>query len=253
MYQNRDLKGKNVVITGGTGSIGSAIGLALIAQGANLCIFSRTPVLSPELLSAGESGGVTLTTYVGDLTCDEEILAFSDYVVEGMNSIDILIHSAGTYYAGSIEGTPVDVLDNLYNVNCRAPYLLTHLLLPPLKRSAGQVVFINSSVRGKANLSQYAASKYSLKALADSLRQEVNADGMRVLSIFAGRTASPMQESVHALEKLLYDPQQLIQPEDIAEIVVNALELPFTAETTDIHIRPHRKKFAGQRAATDGQ
>jgi NADP-dependent 3-hydroxy acid dehydrogenase YdfG len=74
--------------------------------------------------------------------------------------------------------------------------------------------------------------------VADSLRDEVNPDGVRVLSIFAGRTATPMQETVHHLENKAYDSRLLLQPEDIASVVINALALPRTAEVTDIHIRP---------------
>ena len=91
------------------------------------------------------------------------------------------------------------------------------------------------------NLSQYASSKFALHALADCLRQEVNGDGIRVLSIFPGRTASKMQEEVHLMEQRAYDPESLIQARDIAEIVVKSLELPATAEVTDIHIRPFKK------------
>ena len=139
--------------------------------------------------------------------------------------------------------TQIDELDRLYRTNLRAPYLLTQMLLPRLKQSKGQIVFMNSSagVRGAEKLSQYASSKFALRALADCLRQEVNSDGIRVLSVFPGRTASKMQEGVHLLERRAYDPESLIQPKDIAEIIVNSLELPSTAEVTDIHIRPFKK------------
>jgi len=93
-------------------------------------------------------------------------------------------------------------------------------------------------VHARANVGQYAATKHALKAVADSLRDEVNPDGVRVLSIFAVRTASAMQETIHRLENKVYDSQLFLQPEDIASVVVNALTLPRTAEVTDIYIRP---------------
>jgi NADP-dependent 3-hydroxy acid dehydrogenase YdfG len=74
--------------------------------------------------------------------------------------------------------------------------------------------------------------------LADSLRSEVNPRGVRVLSVFPGRTASPMQAAVHADEGRSYQPERLLQPADVAASVVHALALPRTAEVTDIHIRP---------------
>jgi short-subunit dehydrogenase len=142
-----------------------------------------------------------------------------------------------------VETAPVEVLDGQYRVNVRAPYLITQALLPKLKASRGQIVFINSTagLTARAQVSQYAASKHALKALADSLRDEVNADGVSVLSVYPGRTASPMQAAVHQLEGRAYHPEKLMQAEDVAEIILSALALPRTAEVTDIQVRPSWK------------
>jgi NADP-dependent 3-hydroxy acid dehydrogenase YdfG len=104
-------------------------------------------------------------------------------------------------------------------------------------------VFINSSVglNARAKVSQYAATKHALKAIADSLREEVNAAGVRVISIYPGRTASPMQAMIYQLEERVYQPEQLIQPEEIATVITTVLGLPKGAEVTDINIRPAKK------------
>jgi NADP-dependent 3-hydroxy acid dehydrogenase YdfG len=109
-----------------------------------------------------------------------------------------------------------------------------------LKLQRGQVVFINSSsaLTAKPSSAQYDATKHALKAVADSLRGEVNQLGIRVLSVYLGRTATEMQERIHILEGRPYRPDLLLQPEDVASVVINALSLPDTAEVTDIHIRP---------------
>jgi short-subunit dehydrogenase len=237
------LTGKNAVITGGTGGIGGAIAVELIGKGVNVCVLSRNDVDLSAYLPAGHSGKVLVWTYRGDLASDTDLAGFSEFIGERVPTVDILVHSAGAYCAGTVEETPVDELDRLYRINVRAPYLLTQSLLPKLRQSKGQIVFINSSagVKGAARLSQYASSKFALHALADSLRQEVNGDEVRVLSVFPGRTASQMQEAVHRLEQRAFEPENLIQPQDIAEIVVKSLGLPATAEVTDIHVRPFRK------------
>jgi NADP-dependent 3-hydroxy acid dehydrogenase YdfG len=90
-------------------------------------------------------------------------------------------------------------------------------------------------------VAQYAATKHALRAFTNSLRQEVNADSVRVLSVFLGRTATPMQQAIHAQEGKPYHSERLIQPEDVAAVVVNALSLPRTAEVTEIHMRPFLK------------
>jgi NADP-dependent 3-hydroxy acid dehydrogenase YdfG len=104
----------------------------------------------------------------------------------------------------------------------------------------GQVVFINSSgaLNAKPASVQYDATKHALKAIADGLRGEVNAAGVRVLSVYLGRTATDMQARIHQAEGKTYCPELLLQPESVASVIVNALGLARTAEVTDIHIRP---------------
>jgi NADP-dependent 3-hydroxy acid dehydrogenase YdfG len=112
-------------------------------------------------------------------------------------------------------------------------------LLPLLIEAKGQVVFVNSSqaLRATAGLGQYAATKHAMKAVADSLRDEVNADGVRVVSLFLGRTASERQRAIFAAEERPYPPERLIQPADIAALVLFLLTLPRTSEVTDIVMR----------------
>ena len=138
-----------------------------------------------------------------------------------------------------------DPLDLHYKVNLRAPYLLTQGLLPQVKAQQGQIVFVNSTaaLRAGANASQYASTKHALKAVADSLREEVNAAGVRVLSLFLGRTASPMQAGVYEMERRKYSPELLMQPEDVAAVVINTLMLPRTAEVTEVSMRPCVKSY----------
>jgi NADP-dependent 3-hydroxy acid dehydrogenase YdfG len=76
------------------------------------------------------------------------------------------------------------------------------------------------------------------------LREEVNDDGVRVLSAFAGRTASPMQAAIHRAEGEAYHPERRL-PEDAAAAIPGALALPRTAEITEIRIRPERKPLPG--------
>ena len=90
----------------------------------------------------------------------------------------------------------------------------------------------------KPSTAQYDATKHALKAIADALRGEVNPHGVRVLIVYLGRTATEMQAQIHRMENKPYQPELLLQPEDVASVIMNALSLPRTAEVTDIHIRP---------------
>ncbi|PYT95834.1 MAG: hypothetical protein DMG36_01615 [Acidobacteria bacterium] len=87
------------------------------------------------------------------------------------------------------------------------------------------------------------ATQNAFRSTADSLRDEVNADGIRVVSIFPGRTATPRMEKLFAKEGRAPKPELLRQPEDVAEMVTHSLRLPRTAEVTDINIRPMQKSY----------
>jgi NADP-dependent 3-hydroxy acid dehydrogenase YdfG len=123
--------------------------------------------------------------------------------------------------------------------------MLTQMLLPYLKKPRGQIVFINSSagLATRPNTGYFSATQHAFKALADSLREEVNADSVRVLSVYPGRTATPRIQSLHVKEGHPYQPELLLQPEDIASVVLNAITLPWTAEVMDISLRPMRKSY----------
>ena len=237
------LHGHIAVVTGAGSGVGQAIALALAAQGVTLCLVGRTPATLEATASDATHAKVTARCYPTDLTHDDAVQALAEQLHREWDAIDILVHSAGVYAMGKLETVPATELDHQYRTNVRGPYLLTQTLLPLLRRRQGQVVFINSSVglTARGQVGSYAATKHALKALADSFREEVNAEGLRVLSVYLGRTASPMQAMIHAMEGKAYHPEYLLQPSDVAAVVLNALCLPRTAEVTDVNIRPMRK------------
>ncbi len=231
------------VITGASSGVGRAIALGLAAEGATVCLIARTAERLEAVAEAARTGGALAQCYPADLAQDEHTRELCWCLQRDFRHIDILVHSAGVISLDPIEHAPVEELDRQYRINVRAAFVLTQQLLPAMRPCRGQLVFINSSAgeNAKAHVGQYAATKHALKAIADSLRDEVNAAQLRVLSVFLGRTASPMQAAVHQLEEKAYQPDRLVQPEDVATMVVSALRIPWTAEVTDIKIRPFQR------------
>ena len=241
------LHGHIAVVTGAGSGVGQAIALALAAQGVTLCLVGRTPATLEATASDATHAKVTARCYPTDLTHDDAVQALAEQLHREWDAIDILVHSAGVSTVGKLETAPVTDLDQQYRTNVRAPYLLTQRLLPLLRRRQGQVVFINSLVvlTAGGQAGPYAATKHALTGLANSFREEVNAEGLRVLSVYIGSTASPMQAMLHVMKGRAYHPEYLLQPSDVAEVVLNALCLPRTAEVTDINIRSMRKPPQG--------
>jgi NADP-dependent 3-hydroxy acid dehydrogenase YdfG len=239
-------KGQVAVVTGASSGIGKAISLSLAEQGATVCLVARR---LKELERVGQSSRETppeLIPYQADLTHNEDLDRLIARLRRDFDHIDILVHSAGVYARGFLAYAPITDLETQFRTNVMAPYKVTQALLPMLPPQHGQIVFVNSSagIEAPENLSQYAASKHALKAIADSLRKEVNQDGIRVLSVFLGRTATPLQAAVHALENKIYRPEDLMQAEDVAAVIINALGLPRTAEITEIRMRSLKRPTA---------
>jgi NADP-dependent 3-hydroxy acid dehydrogenase YdfG len=154
----------------------------------------------------------------------------------------VLVHSAGLFLRGPIAETAVSDWEAVNAVNLRAPMRLTAACLGALRAASGHVVFVNSTagLRAGAATGAYAASKHGLRAAADALREEVSPHGIRVLSVFPGRTDTKMQAAVLQAEGRSAQKSRLLQPSDVASIIVAALLLPPRAEVTELTIRPSR-------------
>ena len=237
------LTGRLAVVTGASSGVGRAIALALARQGAEICVLGRNSETLAEIVAATQQFSPA-TAFSVDLTKEEQFETLLRHIEGKAGSLDILVHSAGVIQQDPMERARIEDLDSQYATNVRAPYLLSQRLLPALAKAKGQIVFINSSVGiavRRSEVGQYAATKHALRAIADSLREEVNPKGVRVLTLYLGRTATPMQEALFQQEGREYRPETLLQPEDIASVVVHTLMLPRTAEVTEISIRPMTK------------
>jgi NADP-dependent 3-hydroxy acid dehydrogenase YdfG len=240
------LTGRIAVVTGASSAIGQAIALRLVAEGATVNAVGRDKVRFDQLLAsaiaAGGPGGIIPSQV--DLTDDGDRRAF----VAGLSAgprVDLLIYSAGAYSRGDHVEAPISDLDALYASNVRAPYALTQELLPVLRAGGGDIVVVNSTqgIQAAGGVGQFAATQHAMRAITDSLRQEVNADGIRVCSIHLGRTATPRQEAIFAKEGRPYVPDLLVQPADVAEVLLAVLALPANAEVTEIRLRPAKKSY----------
>lgn len=160
--------------------------------------------------------------------------------VGGITELDVLVHSAGVAGLGTVADSAAEVWRHNCEINIVAVAELTRLLLPALRTANGHVVLINSGqgLTARAGWGPYAASKHALRAYADVLRAEEEPNGLRVTTVYSGRTDTEMQQAVVAREGGTYTPEQYLQPESVADAVRAAVSTSADAHLTELTLRP---------------
>ncbi len=220
------------LLTGAGSGIGAALAEALHGRGDHLVLAARSPERAAEL---GERfpGADTLVLDLADPASLEGLTGLPD-------RLDSLLHVAGVVDLAPVAEVTYPELREQLDVNLISPALLTRACLPALRAARGLVVFVNSAagLSAGASWSAYAASKFGLRALADSLRAEEMDHGVRVTTLFPSRTATPMQEKVHEQEGRTYDPAFWIRPETVVSTMLHVIDLPPDATIPEVTVRP---------------
>ncbi|HEU0191278.1 MAG TPA: SDR family oxidoreductase [Mycobacterium sp.] len=216
------------LITGASGGIGSAIATALAAT--HTLLLAGRP--SARLDDVAERLGAT--TFGLDLADDETIAG----AVEVIDELDVLVHNAGVLFPGPVAETTVEQWRASFEVNVCGAVALTLALLPALRSARGQVIFINSGAgqRVSPGMASYSASKFALRAFADSLRADE--PGLRVSTVYPGRTDTAMQRDLVAFEGGTYDAGRYLRPDAVAEVVAGVVRTPPDAHVHEVVIRP---------------
>src|SRR5256886_3611572 len=204
------------LVTGGSSGIGLAIARALRDEGYGLTLVSRRP--EKVNAAAAELGATAVAADVGD--ADECARAVDEHRAQ-FGRLDVLVNSAGVGIAGSVADLPAKHFDLQVGVNLRGLFLVTQAAIPLLRESRGWIVNL-ASIAGTLptpGLATYGATKAAVISLTRSLNEELDADGVRAVAICPGFVDTPMA-AWSGLE-----PDEMIRPEDCAEIVRMCLRL----------------------------
>ncbi|QKE42003.1 MAG: SDR family oxidoreductase [Ferrovum myxofaciens] len=220
-----ELKGKKVLLTGATGSIGKPLAQALARQGATLIVTDHSAHGLNELAVELRRTGGTVLPIPADLLIPQEVKQLADRVTSQTEGIDILINLAGMTSFNLFHQETETGIENLWRLNTLAPMQLTRLLLPHLlTQGSGLIVNIGSIYGsiGFPGFSAYSASKFALRGFSEALRRELDGTGVGVAYV-APRYVTPLIHTgaIHRMSKALKVPMDT--PEQVAQKIIHAV------------------------------
>jgi NAD(P)-dependent dehydrogenase (short-subunit alcohol dehydrogenase family) len=183
------------IVTGTSTGIGFATAVSLARAGHDVFATMRDPVRSPELASLALQDGLQITVIPLDVNDDASVTAAVQTVIRARGHIDVLVNNAGIGQLGSIEAMPLAIFREVMETNYFGALRCTKAVLPGMReRLCGRIINV-TSVAGRlasAGQSAYAASKFALEALSESLAAEVKSFGIRVNIVEPGVIATPI-------------------------------------------------------------
>lgn len=241
-YLPESLKGKQVLITGGTTGIGRAITVLLAAQGADVLFFGHNSAYLEDALSdVKKTATGKVYGFIADAGTEEGIAEVFNQVSDKLQGLDILINNAAMGYGNVTSGDYKD-WQHVVNVNLISYLACCAGAIKLMEQKGwGHIVNIGSMSAGarEATGSVYVATKAAIQAYSESLRKDVNPKGIKVTLIEPGAVDTDMQEQPgkEKLEKVKN--LEMLTADDIAMAVLYALSQPKRCDVVEIKVRPH--------------
>ena len=224
-------KKKVVMISGANRGIGKVVAEKLSEEGYLLSLGIRNPFSLPESLSSIPETHLLCNGY--DAKIPKSAKSWIDGTIEHFGRIDVLINNAGILHSFGIEDDSEELLDEMWEVNAKAPLRLTRLAFPYLRKSgSGRIIDIisMSGKRVKGNWVGYSMSKYAALAASHTARFQGWEDGIRVTAVCPGYLQSEMT-AIHAPS---VKQETMSRPRDIARIVSTLLMLPNESHVPEV-------------------
>lgn len=244
------LAGKAALITGGGTGIGAGIAAAFAGEGCQVLITGRREDKLRECVqhvrdSDARTRMQTRACDVADRTQVEDLFR---HATELLGSIDILVNSAGinVLKRSMAELSPED-WDKLLHVNATGAYHCIRAVLPQMRqRRDGLIINISSIAGVRASLLGgvgYSASKFAMTALGTCVALEEKDHGIRVTNVYPGEVETPILDN-RPVPVTAEHRARILQPEDVASVVLSIACLPPRAHVSDIVIKPTTQAFA---------
>jgi short-subunit dehydrogenase len=223
----REISGSRAIVTGASSGIGRALARELARQAADLVLLARREERLKALADEIGELGVHVETVAGDVTDTEVRRRAIDAAQTCFGGLDILVNNAGIGATGLFEHAHPERVRRVFEVNFFALVEMTRMALPLLKRGTNPIIVNVSSILGRRGVphnSEYSASKFAVHGFSESLRAELAPDGIDVLVVSPGTTATEFFDSVIEKKSEPAWPEHApVTPEHVAKATVRAI------------------------------
>ena len=241
-YMPQSVKGKSVLITGGTTGIGRATAILLAQQGANVMFFGTDePHLKEALSDVQRAASGAVYGFIADIGTEMGLQQVFSEVDSKFERLDVLINNAALPYGSVTEGS-YNEWKRIVDTNLLAYLVCASEAHKRMKKHGeGHIVNIGSmsaDVREEGS-SVYVATKSGIQGFSESLRNQINPDGIKVSLVEPGAVDTDMQAESTEKKKENVKNLEMLTANDIAIAVLYCLSQPKRCDVVDIKIRPH--------------
>ena len=226
------------LVTGATKGIGRATAFALGRAGYQVGVCARTGAKVKSLLADLDKDGIAAAGRAADVGNPESVRALIQAITAELGPVDTLVNNAGVAIFRAFSELSLEDWDATMATNLRSLFLVTREVLPGMReRKSGAIVNV-ASLAGKnaiAGGTAYVASKHAVLGFSRSLLLEVRKDGVRVLAICPGSVDTALIRNIRPPAETA---GEMLQPEDVAQAILDALRMPARALVSEIDIRP---------------
>jgi NADP-dependent 3-hydroxy acid dehydrogenase YdfG len=241
------MKEEIVVVTGGGTGIGAGIAVALADVGHRVVIGGRRMEPLQQAIAAAGDSGSRMSARQLDVAENTSIDDFFDHVEQDVGPVGILVNSAGVNIANrTMAAMAPDQWDQLLRINATGAYRCMHRVLPAMRERKSGIIINISSIAGKRAIAlggvAYAASKFAMSALGTAVSNEVRQEGVRVTNVYPGEVNTPILDR-RPVPVSDDHRAAILQPEDIASLVVTICSLPPRAHVPEIVVKPTTQEW----------
>jgi len=233
---------KSAVVTGAGSGVGQAVAIELASAGWSVALVGRREKALYDTIARAGPGAAPMLAVPCDIADPEEVSAMARIVLAQFSAIQVLVNAAGTNLARrGLDVLSIEDYRRVIDTNLNGAFYCVHELLPAMRKAGGgTIVNIVSDAGLVANAkagAAYVASKFGLTGLTQSINAEERGHGIRACAIFPGDINTPL------LDKRPSPPpaearQAMLQPEDVAQCVMLAINLPERAVVEQLVLRP---------------